>query len=1426
MLPCSDHRRTVPRYTDGLKHPLNVEFSACRKEIRSPGSPPMEWMYSASWIRRCVAGLILFATSSQLSLGQAELAFEFGRNSQGDNTVEFRWLAEANIVLQRSSTLRDNEWETLLATRGETEFSAIRQSAGPMFYRLVSLPDSTSLETTPAALEWRLTEMTINQIDRAVNPQSTLGERQPVPPDDGDGQHSIDLSGELEPFTWASQPGLIRVYNPGKAGFHRAYKLYSSKDSVASSSEDLQADIATTRTWQSHSDRFTNLNEPISEANGNKRFPILDPRALGLGVEGFDYFDDSTLGTAVNTALPMPAEWFYTLKDGSLGTLDDDGAWTGEGGASETNPIVARLAYWGDDETAKLNVNVASEGVPWDVPRADTPQERAYALTQPVNGEVQRYPGHPSMTSLSSILFPGKSVNHEEVSLRLSTPELELIYQLTPRVVYKEMQRDTPLTLDSDTKHINVADWLNKAKSRRSEDAETLRGFVTTSNPAPEISIHGLPRVSMWPVHESDSLRHRTAYDAHSAALSPSYGFLRRDSNSRHTEFYSRSNRHNVDLFQYLMHQTYMKTPGYGKSLAAKYGARLSSSDYQDDTDYDKDHFMIAFSMLDHIRTTNIFDPNQGAPYVDPLITSGSGLGTMPGLSLISRDLKTGNGTSDHAQRWSQRTLEPSAAGRDYTLSELVLTAYITGETTIKSWSDGQPSFTSEAGPSSDSRVRHSIIENKHPAYTEWTGHRFGPNDVGKTFVSIEVGLIPEAFSPSQGAPRKLPNQTLRLLTGGSGYRGGLSSSRGLRVNGVPLQLWGESIQTNTSLQGPILSTAERPELLTRLQDIPRDWPSHGGLGGPRLFSFGRFTIAENQEGWFGNEFLANGTGPLSAWYSQTLVIIEKATPLSFTQEEPIQIALYAGGPESASPCNITRLFNFRFAQPGKSFEVPAPEGRSLQYSGWTRRLRGARQSSADAPSPITEPNNDEATKGLSVTHGDYRHVALKRVVPSELFGHHLSAKIRRNSHSLAWATRNGTSVEPSARQGPAEIGRSLVNGVTYADEILPDFAHDSRNRAKFAPLLSSNYRFPIDPTITRDFDNGLGNAPDGPYINTSDDGEDRIQGTSIFNPLAPYFEGSSSIIDVFGHEHHFARRMAPSPVAFGSLPSAAQANAPWTCLLFRPNLSTSPHLGEAGNGMVWERNRTTLDAFEIPQMASVTGDPTYPADHLWLDYFWMPMAQPVDAASPFATQGKVNMNYQLFPYTYIKRATAMHAVLKGEEIMAIPTSAGPTYKSSQDNPNWRHRIDARETLTQFDLKFGKGEIFMTESEICEQFLIPEGQAWDGTGASMRAFWDAHRLSGDNTLERPYAGLYSRLTTRSNAFKLHFRIQAISKGTDSPPNRFDNDKDTILEDRRGSKVIERVLKHEDLPNYLDDSHDLATLPRAEAFYEVIVRDEE
>ena len=66
----------------------------------------------------------------------------------------------------------------------------------------------------------------------------------------------------------------------------------------------------------------------------------------------------------------MPVEWIYQLRDGTLGTLDDSGKFvsTEEGGAppSEENPMVARIAFWADDESTKINVNTASEGAAWD----------------------------------------------------------------------------------------------------------------------------------------------------------------------------------------------------------------------------------------------------------------------------------------------------------------------------------------------------------------------------------------------------------------------------------------------------------------------------------------------------------------------------------------------------------------------------------------------------------------------------------------------------------------------------------------------------------------------------------------------------------------------------------------------------------------------------------------------------------------------------------------------------------------------------------------------------------------------------------------------------------------------------------------------------------------------------------------------------
>ena len=68
-----------------------------------------------------------------------------------------------------------------------------------------------------------------------------------------------------------------------------------------------------------------------------------------------------------------------------------------------TNPIVARIAFWADDESCKINLNSASEPAPWDEPRANSKMDRAYAAYQPAQNEFHRQPGHPAFTALSPV---------------------------------------------------------------------------------------------------------------------------------------------------------------------------------------------------------------------------------------------------------------------------------------------------------------------------------------------------------------------------------------------------------------------------------------------------------------------------------------------------------------------------------------------------------------------------------------------------------------------------------------------------------------------------------------------------------------------------------------------------------------------------------------------------------------------------------------------------------------------------------------------------------------------------------------------------------------------------------------------------------------------------------------------------------------
>ena len=102
--------------------------------------------------------------------------------------------------------------------------------------------------------------------------------------------------------------------------------------------------------------------------------------------------------------------------------------------------------------------------------------------------------------------------------------------------------------------------------------------------------------------------------------------------------------------------------------------------------------------------------------------------------------------------------------------------------------------------------------------------------------------------------------------------------------------------------------------------------------------------------------------------------------------------------------------------------------------------------------------------------------------------------------------------------------------------------------------------------------------------------------------------------------------RLVPSSGMFGSLPTGVIRNQPWQTLLFRPQA------GHPGEG------------------SPASGPPyTSPPDHVLMDLFWMPVIEPYAISEPFSTAGKVNLNYEIAPFSYIRRATALYAAFKGE---------------------------------------------------------------------------------------------------------------------------------------------------------------------------------
>jgi uncharacterized protein (TIGR02600 family) len=367
------------------------------------------------------------------------------------------------------------------------------------------------------------------------------------------------------------------------------------------------------------------------------------------------------------------------------------------------------------------------------------------------------------------------------------------------------------------------------------------------------------------------------------------------------------------------------------------------------------------------------------------------------------------------------------------------------------------------------------------------------------------------------------------------------------------------------------------------------------------------------------------------------------------------------------------------------------------------------------------------------------------------------------------------------------------------------------------------------------DFDNGPDHEGDGPFINKPDEGFD-TNVTSTYNLYYPAYEEQN--YQSYGTGLFPPNRQVSSPVLFGSLPvildksvtslsNLTPSNAFfWRTLLFSPNPNSQTHPSVIT---------------QAPNLSA--GTYTYtpnPPDFTSLDFFNMPVVEPYAISEPFSTAGRVNMNYQIAPFTYIKRDTAMRGVLRSTMMTAVPDSWIYYYKSSAnggtfgDNGgpfdkqsaatgyfNFRYPISPTQTLMQFDAKFANGDIFRSPSEISSIWLYPAMQAtasaptnpatplvtYDSASQNIQNWWYSNpgntadltgqqcrkSLTGTNMRDRPYADIYPQLTTKSNSYTVHYRVQVLKKIPTTPANEWIENQDQIYSEYRGSSLIERYI---------------------------------
>jgi len=1092
--------------------------------------------------------------------------------------------------------------------------------------------------------------------------------------------------------------------------------------------------------------------------------------------------------------------------------------------------------------------------------------EENLALNSPVQNEFQRYPGHPAMTSLSAVfnlttpetstllitprVGPGGSQEGTVkttmgTSVSAITPNSNRLYATTDEYLYQP-------TLSGSARSLNSAQTGASVLTQTA--LKQARFFITANSRAPDVNLFNQPRVCIWPISVNNNSAYRTVYDQLIAFCSTMrkdlatpylYYFQRQDSTDPHTDLPTSPSTsglgRNRMLMSYLSYLTSQPVPGFGGNFLTKYPNAAGTTTSPTDRD------QILTETFDYIRSTNLIDaglplastytpgvkvgssyPGQGQviPIEDKSTTpSTRGFGRFPtvqsgNLLFIAQadDVTnpTGTMTSSGTISVSGTTVivQPVAAGNVRMQAIFLIQLFDPSVGSI--WNN--PNFTVQV--SGLDSLTWNGIPMGFPAnvtLTDKVGFGFNSSFWGdslgfgqifpstaSTYALVSSTIdVPKnstfAFGATATGTATAGDVTIALNTA-AGYATNPQTVQTVTLN-FPAGTW----PTPTVFFNSNSNVNANPGTDTTYATDPTDW-QHGLV---RNYTSLPAVLNTSAGAYFNMRYFKWDYGSGATGYHGRLGGNFNGASMF------VDVPTSPGGtaPVTAPTSNLTQLTVGGTYTSDYGWDVV----RSVGSATGDMRLIAAQTTtptSTSANYPFA-PNAQYASSPPVGVIGAHNLVASNE---DPYFGAALNTLVQGETIDSTSAvypstvTYNGLTTLTTTQGGLAKVCNASnipINGVA----------------AGLATAYASG-------NVLGDWDSGVGCIRDGPYINKADDGDLGVvgNGTTTFT-ASPYTWKQIATNNTMNISSASAaatpalftpNRLVPSAVTFGSLPTGVIRNKPWQTLLFRPGPINHPGLGASSS---------------LPVAASIGGNdqgPPYttPPDHLLLDLFTMPVVEPYAISEPLSTAGRINMNYLMVPFTYINRDTGLRAVLKSEQVTSIADSQAVNYKTvNATNPAQtpiRFPVNMDATLSQFyTRRFNNKDIFRSASEICDIDIVPNDSTRPSSGATnqnpvsttavpslasgptradMDNYWNStaagHRLTGDNLRERIYATLYPRLTTKSNTFTIHFRVQTLKQAL--PPGstaaawtQWREGTDVVTGEYRGAQTIERYVDPND-----------------------------